>query len=200
MAQTTTAQLQKWIDSLQDGDATARNELFNHASERLRRLARRVFGRNDRLRAFVDSGDVLQNAVLRLMRTLQSTSPQSVAEFFWMASRAMRQELIDLARHHYGPQGSGAHRATPAAADATSETVAVDKADSTYEPAQLADWTEFHEQVEALDPEEREVFDLLWYQGLTQEDAAAVLQISLSTVKRRWLAARLRFQESLFGQ
>jgi RNA polymerase sigma-70 factor (ECF subfamily) len=52
-------------------------------------------------------------------------------------------------------------------------------------------WSEFHAQVDGLPREERDVFDLLWYQGLTQAEAAAVLEISLRTVKRRWLAARV---------
>ena len=40
------------------------------------------------------------------------------------------------------------------------------------QPIHLADWTEFHEQVDALTDEHREVFNLLWYQDLTQAEAA----------------------------
>jgi RNA polymerase sigma-70 factor (ECF subfamily) len=47
---------------------------------------------------------------------------------------------------------------------------------------------------------EREVFDLLWYQGMTQEEAADLLGLSLSTVRRRWQAARLRLYEALGGE
>ncbi len=54
-----------------------------------------------------------------------------------------------------------------------------------------------HEQVERLPPEEREVFDLCWYHDLTQEEAAAALGVSVRTIKRRWLRARLRLQELL---
>ena len=55
-------------------------------------------------------------------------------------------------------------------------------------PLRLAAWTELHEQVEALPPEEREAFDLLYYQDLPQAEAAQVLGVSLATLKRRWLA------------
>jgi RNA polymerase sigma-70 factor (ECF subfamily) len=51
--------------------------------------------------------------------------------------------------------------------------------------------------VEALPEPERAAFDLLWYQGLTQEEAAQVLGVSISTVKRRWLDARLSLQQAL---
>ena len=46
--------------------------------------------------------------------------------------------------------------------------------------------------MEGLPEEEREAFDLRWYQGLTQAEAALVLNVSEATVKRRWLAARAR--------
>ena len=36
----------------------------------------------------------------------------------------------------------------------------------------------------------REVFDLLWYQEMLQSEAAAILGISVPTVKLRWMKAR----------
>jgi RNA polymerase sigma-70 factor (ECF subfamily) len=53
-------------------------------------------------------------------------------------------------------------------------------------------WTEFHEAVEALPDKERQVFELLWYQEMTQAEAATVLQIADSTIRRHWLSARRR--------
>jgi RNA polymerase sigma-70 factor (ECF subfamily) len=67
-------------------------------------------------------------------------------------------------------------------------------------PDRLAAWAEFHRRAEGLPPEEREVFDLLWYQGLSQAEAAAVLGVSDRTAKRRWQAARLRLHEALNGE
>ena len=54
------------------------------------------------------------------------------------------------------------------------------------------EWTEFHEQIEALPEEEREVFNLVWYQQLTHEQAAEVLGVTTRTVRRRWQDARYR--------
>ena len=48
---------------------------------------------------------------------------------------------------------------------------------------------EFHERVEQLPEEERTVFDLLFYQGLTHPGVAHALGVSESTVKRRWYDA-----------
>ena len=67
------------------------------------------------------------------------------------------------------------------------------------EPARLALWTEFHRQVEALPDDEREVFDLLWYQELSQAEAAAIVGVSDRTIKSRWRSARLKLHEALGG-
>jgi RNA polymerase sigma-70 factor (ECF subfamily) len=70
----------------------------------------------------------------------------------------------------------------------------------THEPQRLAAWSTFHEQIDALPTEEREVVDLLWYQGLSQAEAAEVLQVSERTIKRRWMSARLQLQDALHGE
>ena len=51
---------------------------------------------------------------------------------------------------------------------------------------------ELHEHVERLPEQEREVFGLLFYEGLAQAEAARVLGVSVPTVKRLWRSARLR--------
>jgi RNA polymerase sigma factor (sigma-70 family) len=76
----------------------------------------------------------------------------------------------------------------------------LEKSDLTNEPGQLALWGEFHEKVEALPEEERQVVDLLWYQGLTQAEAGVVLKVSERTVKRRWQEARLHLYDALHGE
>ncbi len=67
------------------------------------------------------------------------------------------------------------------------------------EPSSLAEWSEFHEAVERLPEEEREAFDLLWYQGLSQPEAAELLGVSPRTIKRRWRSARLLLHDALRG-
>ena len=55
----------------------------------------------------------------------------------------------------------------------------------------------------ALNPtligELRAVFDLLWYQGMSQAEAAALLGVAVPTVKLRWMKARLQVQQALDG-
>ena len=75
-----------------------------------------------------------------------------------------------------------------------------DVGDDTYDPVRLAEWTRFHDAAGSLPDEQREVFDLLYYQGMTQDEAAALLGVSDRTVKRRWLSARLALHDALGGQ
>ena len=44
------------------------------------------------------------------------------------------------------------------------------------------------------------MFDLLWYQGMSQAEAAASLGVSERTVNRRWLSARLHLCDAVNGQ
>ena len=61
-----------------------------------------------------------------------------------------------------------------------------------------ADWRlELMEAVERLDRDEREVVDLLFFNGLTQLEAADLLGVDESTVKRRWARARVRLAKWL---
>ena len=55
---------------------------------------------------------------------------------------------------------------------------------STHDQDRLEAWTEFHRRAEALPPEERETFDLLYYQGVSKTEAATILDISERTLKR----------------
>jgi RNA polymerase sigma-70 factor (ECF subfamily) len=61
----------------------------------------------------------------------------------------------------------------------------------------LAIWAEFHERAGELPEDQREVFDLVWYQGLTNAEAADVVGVSTKTIQRRWQAACLSLGEAL---
>lgn len=61
----------------------------------------------------------------------------------------------------------------------------------------MADWEAFHRAVDALPSETKEVFELVWYVGLTREQVAGALGASTRTVKRRYLAARVALDRYL---
>ena len=198
-----TLRIQGWIDRLQAGDESARDELLNCACERLTRLTRKMLRGYPRVKRWEETGDVVQNASMRLYRSLSEVKPRTAADFFRLAALNIRRELLDLAKHYYGPLGHGAkHASIGKESDSDSKPrLGADKADSLGDdPSKLAAWAEFHRQIELMPDEEREVFDLLWYQGLSQAEAAQVLQVSERTVKRRWQAAQHALSDALHGE
>ena len=180
-----TMELQALLDQ---GDDQAYEELLGVASKRLQKLARKMLRDFPRLRRWEQTDDVFQNAALRLHRSLSEVKPESVRQFFGLAAVQIRRTLIDLARHHYGPLGQGAnHDSNPH----------YEHREKTESPETLEAWAEFHEQVDQLPENEREVFQLLWYSGTTQKEAAELLKTSERTVLRRYHKAKLSLRNFL---
>ena len=194
MSERDSLSLQRCLDRLQQGDESARRELLESVCDRLNRLAHVMLRDYHRLRRWEETGDVAQNALIRLALALETVRPPTVRDFYRLATLEIRRELIDLVRHHFGPQGDGArHQSGASVNEHEAGNVSLD-------PGRLAVWSEFHRQVEALPEEEREVFDLVWYQELGHTEAARVLDVHPRTVKRRWLSACLKLHEVLGGE
>ena len=177
-----------WLERLEAGSPDARAAIIEHTCERLRLMARRTLRENPRVRRWVETDDVLQHALLRLHRSLAEVTPSNARQFYALAATQLRRELIDLARSHYGPLGIGTNtvQVDPATVVAAGDTSA-----PTGEPHTLEEWATFHEAIDRLPDDEREVVHLLWYGGVTQAEAANLLEISFATLKRRWRSARL---------
>jgi RNA polymerase sigma factor (sigma-70 family) len=198
-------QIRHCIDRLRAGDQSARDELLAHACDRLVRLTRKMLRDFPGVQRWEQTDDVLQNAAVRLCRALQAVQPPTAADFFRLAAAEIRRELFDLARRFAGAHGLGANHASIAgsaanAGEMSASTLGKIAGDATHDQDRLEAWTEFHHHAEALPPEERETFDLLYYQGVSQTEAAAILEISERTVKRRWQSARLRLHDALEGR
>jgi RNA polymerase sigma-70 factor (ECF subfamily) len=111
-----TVQLRQWLERMRAGDLDARDEMLRALCGRLECLARKMLRRFPQVQRWAQTDDVLQNALMRLLHSLQKVQPGSVTDFFGLAALEMRRELLDLARHSYGPLGHGAHDASQGAA------------------------------------------------------------------------------------
>jgi RNA polymerase sigma-70 factor (ECF subfamily) len=191
-------ELQGYLERMHAGDLAAREELFRHVTGRLERLTRKMLQTFPGVRRWDQTDDVLQNALLRLLRALKEVQPSSLREFFALTTEQIRRELIDLARHYYGPQGAGAHHASGAGRDSSLSPL-YEQANLSHEPSALAGWCEFHQQVQQLPQEEREVMSLLYYQELPQAEAARILGVTVRTVQRHWQSAILTLDKILKG-
>lgn len=196
-----TAFVNDCLRRLQVGDQRARDELLSHTAERLLAITRKVKRDFPQLQRWEQTEDVCQNAAVRLCRALQQVDVQDAQHYYRLAAAQIRRELIDLVRHWQGPQGAGRHHQTqPPRGRVEGDTRLPDlleQGQETHDPRRVAEWCEFHEQVEKLPQPEREAFDLLYYHGLSQDEAAEALKVDVRTVKRRWRAARLALYEVL---
>lgn len=194
---------QALLDRANAGSDEARAALVERSCGRLLQLAQRMLHRHFRgLRRWEDTDDVLQQAWLRLQRSLGKVKPGSVGEFYGLAATEIRWELIDLCRRHFGPQGIGANYESDCGGgpEGDCDRPRHDPQENTGGSATLMAWAEFHEHAGRLPEQEREVFDLLWYQQLSQDEAAAVVGVSVRTIKRRWQRAKLRLFKACGGQ
>jgi RNA polymerase sigma factor (sigma-70 family) len=192
--ETTLVLLASLVDRLKGGDPTVRDEMIRISYRRLDAMVRRMLKRDDRIGGWEEPDDVLQNAAIRLWRALEQVTPSNVDEFLGLAATQIRRELLDLARHYFGPQGQGSNQVGSGLDGGVDGTPGprFEGVETTYDPTRLATWTEFHRAVEALPADERSLCEMLWYLGLPQEEVAKALKVDISTVKRRWRGVRLK--------
>lgn len=191
-----TAEARELLSRLRAGDDSARDELIAVAQGRFVALARAMLRRYPHVHRWEQTDDLLQAALMRLHRSLVEVRPDDVRHFDNLAATQIRRELIDFARHYNGPEGEGAHHHTDGV-DPGARLAGV--ADGRM-PETLDAWAAFHEAVEQLPAEEREVTELLWYRGLTHAQAAEALGVATKTVQRRWASARLILHDTLGGE
>jgi RNA polymerase sigma-70 factor (ECF subfamily) len=182
------------LQTLLDQENPDYDELIERASERLLRLTRKMLGSYPHLRRWEGTDDVFQTAVMRLHRSLSEVKPESVSQFFGLAATQIRRTLIDLVRHHFGPQGPAAKHESMGTNDVRNVR---NQPDAHDQPETLDSWAQFHEAVDQLPNEEKQVFELVWYSGLQQQDIACLLGVSIPTVQRRWYKARFLLKQSV---
>ena len=118
--------------------------------------------------------DELLGAVAeRLLKALREARPRTVRQLFALANQHMRWELNDLARRLDVQQAAAELREGLVPAPASSAS------------GLTPDGRRMLPAIDELPQDEREVFDLVRIQGMTQAEAAHVLGVSAETVKRR---------------
>jgi len=190
-----TLQLNEWLAGWRAGDEQARDRLLEAAYPRLELLGRKMLSGFPNVRPLSDTQDVVQNAALRLLRSLRQVNPPpaTTRAFFGLAAAEIRRELLDLARSARAARRGGARQVS-------SMSSSEGPADDRDPPEDLERWEAFHEAVARLPAEEREVMELAFYHGWTQARIAALFQVSERTVARRWHGACLRLQTMLDGK
>jgi RNA polymerase sigma factor (TIGR02999 family) len=171
-----TALLLEW----RSGDELAFERLVPMVQAELRRIARRQMG-HERVGHTLQATALVNEAYLKLI-DIRKVQWQDRAHFFAMSSRVMRRVLVDHARARgYQKRGADAQRVTfdegrVANAEPAADVLALDEA---------------LEALAAIDPRKSQVVEMRYFGGLSIEETAEVLGVSVRTVKRDWTIAKL---------
>lgn len=196
MAETSNESWQSLFARLQAGEANARQELISRTYSRLYHLMAQMLRYFPSVQERATTSDVLHDSLVRLWRALNSVQIQTAEDYFRFAAVQMRRQLLDMARQFRRQPKSirfdaGGHKSE-------SDRPGVrDPKELDFDLLSLEEWCEFHELVDRLPEEERSVFQMVFYHGLPQAEAAEILKMSLPTLKRRWMSARIRLREYL---
>ena len=185
----TTLAVQRYLDELAGvrGDAPAEpivRALLARSVDRLHLLCasllHRSYPRLTRGPVNLQSEEMLGAVVERLIKAMRHVRPPTVRQFFALANQHVRWELNDLARRLD-------ERAVPVELRESLVPAPAEPADPGLSSSTAAgpNTRRILEAIEGLPEDEREAFNLVRVQGMTQPEAATVIGCSPKTVKRR---------------
>jgi RNA polymerase sigma factor (sigma-70 family) len=195
------ATLAACLERLSAGDPAAREDLVGLAIDRMQAIAHRMLRTFPNVQRWEQTDDVVQNAAMRLYRALLQVTPNGPQGLMALAATQIRREMLDLARKHSGPESYSANHETNVRRVSGIERVSINGASHHDESLDhLSRWTRFHEAAEALPLEEREIFGLVWYLGMKQEEVCRLRGCSIRTIKRRWEYIKHFLAEKMNGE
>jgi RNA polymerase sigma factor (TIGR02999 family) len=173
------AEITRILEAVQQGDSRAAAELFPLVYDELRRVASQKMAREGPSPTLQPT-ELVNEAWLRLAGS-QSQAWQNRAHFFGAAAQAMGRILVDRARRRNRLKRGGQW-----------ERVDIEETNipSPMPDDDLLALDEALARLAEFDPRAAEVVNLCFFVGLTHEQAAKELAVSLSTIERTWTFAR----------
>jgi RNA polymerase sigma factor (TIGR02999 family) len=176
------------LESWRLGDPTALDRLTPLVYTELHGIAERYFA-TERPGHVLQPTALVNEAFLRLLEW-QPNSWQNRAHFYGVSAQLMRRILVHHARQQKAlKRGAGAIR------------VSLSDADLITPPNQNSVDFESLDQalteLESLSARQSQIVELRYFGGLSLDEAAAHLQISVSTIRRDWLIARAWLSQRL---
>src|SRR5262245_28395092 len=162
-----------------NGDQAALEKLTPLVYDELHRLARRYMGR-ERPGHTLQTSALVNEAYLRLI-DWKDVQWQNRAHFFAVSAQLMRRILVDFARSRGYVKRGGRVR-----------QVSLDEA-TVVPSAQGTDIVALDDALNALaelDARQSRVVELRFFGGLSLEETAEILKVSVGTVRRDWSLAR----------
>ena len=172
-----------------DGDRGALDVLTPLVYRELHKIASRHL-RREHEQPTLQPTALINEAYLRMVD--QSVHCNSRAHFFGIAARLMRQILVDCARRRNAAQrGGGAVHVPLDAGQLTSPP---------NNPTWILELDRALNRLDALDPRKARAVELRHFAGMTLEETASALSVSLATVKRDLLMAETWLKTELHQQ
>jgi RNA polymerase sigma factor (TIGR02999 family) len=160
------------------GDNAALEALTPVVYEELRRLARRYMA-NERVGHTLQATALVNEAFMRLV-DIHKVQWQNRAHFFAMSARLMRRILVDSARSRkYQKRGAGAQK------------VSLDERLMVEEPGRdIVALDDALNELAKVDDRKSKVVEMRFFGGLSVEETAEALGVSVDTVMRDWKLAK----------
>lgn len=173
-----------------EGDQRAQTKLFRVVESELRKIARKYM-RDERPDHTLQPTLLANDAFLRLIGSDVDVDWQDRAHFYRTAARAMRRMLVDHQRQRQAAKRGGDVQRMPVEMhDLGQETKSVD----------LLALDEALSKLAQIDPRQSEIVELHHFGGCSLQETADLLELSTSTVKREWAAAKAWLHMVLSGE
>lgn len=179
MGNSSTHEITQLLVAWNQGDQAALDALSSILNQELHRLAKRYMA-DERQGHLLQPTALVNEAWLRLI-DWRNVEWQNRAHFFGLAAQIMRRILVDFARAQQSEKRGGEEiqvslsEAENSTQEQSAELVALDDALQT---------------LEQLDPRQARVVELRSFAGLSLEETAEALRVSVGTVRRDWSLAR----------
>ncbi len=167
------------LNAWRDGSQEALNQLMALVYDELCIIARSRLKKERRHHTF-RTGVLVNEAYLRLS-SQKGMDYQNRSHFFGITARIMRQVLVDYAREYHADKRGG-----------TVDRIYLEDIDG-FTKDRTLDLVLLDQSLEALakfDKRKCRIVEMRYFGGLTIEETAQVLEISIATLKREWAIAR----------
>ena len=182
-------QITRLLIDWRNGDERALEQLIPLVHEELRRVARRHMA-HERPGHTLQATALVNEAYVRLI-DIKRVNWQDRAHFFAMSSRLMRRVLVDFARSKgYQKRGAGAQKVS------LDEALIV----SAEPGANLVALNDALDALAVFDARKAQVVEMRFFGGLSVEETAEALNVSVDTVMRDWKLAKAWLLREVAGQ
>jgi RNA polymerase sigma factor (TIGR02999 family) len=173
------APVTEWLSAWRGGDTDARDRLARALYPELRRLAGQIF-RRERGDHTLQPTALVNEAWMRLAGTAIPPGNDR-GQLLAIAARLMREILIDHARRRATVKRDGGSRIDLDGLELADEAQDID----------LVGLDAALTRLEQIDPMKSQIVELRYFGGMSIEETAEAVSISVATVKRHWQAARI---------